>query len=175
MVNYEAGIIQKLLKNKLTLELTGFHVSGDNMIITVLGNSGPRNENSGNFSNTGIEFASVFKPFDNLSFNANYSYISLDEPVLASPKQQLFIGGTYTWNKLVMNISLQHIQDLYTQIDPEKRKESYTLLNSRISYTFNKVVDIFVKGENLTDQKYYINNAYPMPGIIAFGGVNLHF
>jgi len=36
-------------------------------------------------------------------------------------------------------------------------------------------VDIFVKGENLTNTKYFINYGYPMPGIIAFGGINLHF
>jgi len=99
----------------------------------------------------------------------------MDEPIIATPEQQVFISGTYKWNKLAINLSVQHIQNLYTQITPEKIKESYTLLNSRISYTFNKYVDIFVKGENLTDKMYYINLGYPMPGIIAFGGVNLHF
>jgi len=49
------------------------------------------------------------------------------------------------------------------------------MLNSRISYTINKYVDVFVKGENLTDKKYYINYGYPMAGIVAFGGLNLHF
>ena len=39
----------------------------------------------------------------------------------------------------------------------------------------NKYVDVFVKGENLTNKKYYINYGYPMPGIIVFGGLNLHF
>jgi outer membrane cobalamin receptor len=58
---------------------------------------------------------------------------------------------------------------------PQTEKNSYSLLNSRVSYLINKYVDIFVKGENLTDKKYYINYAYPMPGIIVFGGFNLHF
>ena len=39
----------------------------------------------------------------------------------------------------------------------------------------NKYVDVFVKGENLTNKKYNINYGYPMPGIIVFGGFNLHF
>jgi iron complex outermembrane receptor protein len=32
---------------------------------------------------------------------------------------------------------------------------------------------LFVKGENLLDQSYEINDGYPMPGITAFGGVSI--
>jgi iron complex outermembrane receptor protein len=175
MMNYEIGIIQQFMKNKLSLELTGFKANGDNLIITVMDSLSPKNENSGKFSNTGIEFAANFKPIDNLIFIANYSYISLDVPIIATPEQQIFISGTYKWNKLAVNLSVQHIHDLYTQTTPEEIKESFTLLNSKISFTFNKFVDVFVKGENLTDNKYTINYGYPMPGFIVFGGVNLHF
>jgi outer membrane receptor protein involved in Fe transport len=175
MMNYEIGVLQNLLKNKLSLELTLFKAIGDNLIQTVMGSTGPKNENTGEFSNTGVEFAGTYKPINMLILTATYSYIWLKEPIIAAPEQQLNLSGTYKWNKLTINLSIQHINDLYTQISPEKIKDSYTLLNSRISYTFNKYVDVFVKGENLTDKKYYINYGYPMPGIIAFGGVNLHF
>ena len=175
MMNYEIGVLQNLLKNKLSLELTLFKANGDNLIQTVMGSTGPKNENTGEFSNTGVEFAGTYKPINMLTLTATYSYIWLKEPIIAAPEQQLNLSGTYKWNKLTINLSIQHINDLYTQISPEKIKDSYTLLNSRISYTFNKYVDVFVKGENLTDKKYYINYGYPMPGIIAFGGVNLHF
>lgn len=175
MVNYEIGVLQKLLGNKLSLELTVFKADGDNLIKTVMGPTGPKNENTGKFSNTGIEFAGTYRPTGKLTINTNYSYISMKEPVIASPEQQLFISGTYKWTKLTINLSMQYIHNLYTKISPQTEKNSYTLLNSRVSYLINKYVDIFVKGENLTDKKYYINYAYPMPGIIAFGGFNLHF
>jgi outer membrane cobalamin receptor len=174
MMNYEIGGLQKLLSNKLSLELTLFKSKGNNLIQTVMGTSGPKNENTGKFSNTGVEFAGTYTLTDKLTLNANYSYISMKEPIIASPEQQLFMSGTYKWSKLSINLSVQHIHNLYTQITPEE-KNSYTLLNSRISYLLTKHVDIFVKGENLTDKRYYINYAYPMPGIIVFGGFNLHF
>lgn len=173
VVNYEAGIIQKFMKNKLTLELTGFHTEGSNMIVA--GSGGIKYENTGEFSNTGIEFLGNYNPSEFLSFTANYSYIALEKDVVATPEQQLFASCTYTWKKLRVNLSLQHIDGLYTQVAPVKIKDSYTLLNTRVSYVFNKYVDIFVKGDNLTDEDYYINFGYPMPGFIAFGGVNLHF
>ena len=99
----------------------------------------------------------------------------MDEIIIATPEQQLYVSGTYKWKKLSINVSTQHIHNLYTQITPLKVKDSYTLLNSRIAYSINKYVDVFVKGENLTNEKYYINLGYPMPGFVAFGGLNLHF
>jgi len=174
MMNYEIGVLQQLLENKLTLELTGFKANGDNLIKTVIETNGPKNENTGKFSNTGIEFAGTYKPTEHIAFNANYSYISMDEPIIATPEQQLFVSGIYKWKKFAINLSVQHIHNLYTQITPQKVKNSYSLLNSRVSYTINKFVDVFLKGENLTDKKYYINYAYPMPGIVAFGGLDLH-
>lgn len=176
MVNYEIGILQKLLENKLSVELTVFRADGDNLIQTVAGSNGTKYQNTGEFTNTGIEFAGTYRPTEKLILNTNYSYISMKKPIIASPEQQLYISGTYKWSKLSINLSLQHIQSLYTKISTTlNEKDSYTLLNSKVSYLINRYIDVFIKGENLTDNKYYINYGYPMPGIIVFGGLNLHF
>ena len=174
MVDYEIGVLQRFLANKISLELTIFKANGDNLIQTVMTATGPKNENTGEFSNTGVEFAGTYRPTEVLTLNATYSYISMKEPIIAAPEQQLNLGGTYKWNRFNFNLSVQHIQNLYTQVKPEKVTESYTLLNSRISCVIKKYIDIFVKGENLTNKKYYINYGYPMPRIIVFGGISLH-
>lgn len=174
MMDYEISVSQRLLHNKVSLELTLFKAKGDNLIQTVMTPQGPRNQNTGKFSNLGAEFAGTYKPFDMLTINATYSYIYMKEPILAAPGQQLNINGTYKWKRFNFNISVQHIQDLYTRITPEKVTVSYTLLDSRVSFNLNKHLDVFMKGENLTNRKYFINNGYPMPGITVFGGINLH-
>ena len=175
MMDYEIGVLQRFLHNKVSLELTLFKANGDNLIQTVMTPTGPQNQNSGEFSNTGVEFAGTFRPSDKFTINATYSYISMKEPIVAAPEQQMNLSGTYKWNRFNFNLAVQHIQNLYTQVTPEKVTESYTLLNSKISCIINKYVDVFVKGENLTNKKYYINYGYPMPRIIVFGGINLHF
>ena len=175
MVNFELGMLQKLINNNLSFELTFFRAKGDNLIQTVMGPNGPTNQNTGQFTNTGIEFSGNYQLSDQLVFNTNYSFISMKVPVIASPEQQLYVSGTYKWSKLTFNLSVQHIQNLYTQIVPTKEISSYSLINSRVSLIMNKNVDLFLKGENLTDKKYYINYKYPMPGIIFFAGINLHF
>lgn len=174
MMDYEVGVLQRFLHNKVSLELTLFKANGDNLIQTVMTSTGPQNQNTGEFSNTGVEVAGTYRPTEKLTLNATYSYISMKEPIVAAPEQQMNISGTYKWNRFNLNLSVQHIQNLYTQVTPEKVTESYTLLNSKISCFINKYIDIFVKGENLTNKKYYINYGYPMPRVIVFGGINLH-
>ncbi len=175
MMNYEIGVMQKLLDSKLSLELTVFNASGDNLIKAVAGETGYKYQNTGKFSNTGIEFAGAYKPSDNLSFNLNYSYINMKYHIVACPEHQLNINGTYKLNNLSVNVAVQHIQNLYTQVAPTEEISTYTLLNSKIAYKFNRYFDVFLKGENLTNVKYYINYGYPMPGIVIYGGINMHF
>ena len=99
----------------------------------------------------------------------------MDELIIATPEQQVYISGTYSGEHLSLALSCQHVNNLYTQISPAIETETYTLFHSKIIYTINEFIDIFIKLENLTDRKYYINSGYPMPGITAFGGINLHF
>ena len=47
MVNYEIGILQKLIKDKLSLELTGFKADGDNLIKTVTSSGLTKYQNTG--------------------------------------------------------------------------------------------------------------------------------
>lgn len=175
MMNYELSLLQRLLSNKLSLELTLYKAEGNNLIQTVMTENGPGNMNSGRFSNTGVEFSGNYRPFQNLTINSTYSYISMEKPVLAVPKQQMNVGAAYKISGFTFNLSLQHIRDLYTKVSEiENITEKYTLLKSGVSYMFNDHVDIFVRAENLTDCKYQINYGYPMPGFIMFAGINLH-
>ncbi len=175
MMQYETSVNQYFFKDKLSVEITAFKAEGDNLIKIVMEGNQPKYVNTGKFSNLGLEFAINYMPSENLKFHSNYSYISMDEPVIATPEQQFFLDGTFNWNNISFNLSLQSIVNLYIQTGQNSVKVSYNLLNMRTAYKINKHFDVFVKGENLLNTNYQINYGYPMPGIIAFGGINLHF
>ncbi|NQU80703.1 MAG: TonB-dependent receptor [Bacteroidetes bacterium] len=175
MMQYETSVNQYLFKDKLSVEITAFKAEGDNLIKIIMEGNQPKYVNTGVFSNLGLEFAINFMPSENLKFHSNYSYISMDEPVIATPEQKFFLEGTFNWNNIRFNLSLQSIINLYIQTGQNPVKESYNLLNMRTNYKINKHFDVFVKGKNLLNTNYQINSGYPMPGIIAFGGINLHF
>jgi len=174
MINYEVTWLQSLLNNKLSLELTAFDVKGDNLIQVVVPPFPAMRQNVGSFNNQGIEFSARYILNSNLYFNANYSYLNLEKPVIAAPRQQLNIGANYNYKIWSLHVSAQYIDKLYTSVLPVVT-QSYALLNARLSAKPIKNLEVFVAGNNLTNSQYQINYGYPMPGINFNTGFNLKF
>jgi iron complex outermembrane receptor protein len=172
IMNYETGILQYFFNRKLNIELTGFFVKGNNLIVNV-----PLKglQNAGEVSNKGIEFAANALPLQNLAVTLTYCYIDMKYPVYATPKHHLFSSLRYKWEKFSTMASIQYINHLDTDPSAKVYFQNYTLLNTKISYQIWKYAEIFVSAENLLNQKYETNRYYTMPGITAFGGVNFKF
>ncbi|WP_085536091.1 TonB-dependent receptor plug domain-containing protein [Massilibacteroides vaginae] len=178
MFNYEVAVSQSFLNGRLFAELTGFYIDGKDMIERREIDNIPLNRNVGEFTNKGIEAELRFQVLNNLSIDANYSYLDTNKPLLAAPKNQFFAGITYAPGRFNFHLNTQSISGLYTNAEKNTDKESYTLLNARAAYRFgtrDKGANIFVKGENLTAARYEINQGFPMPKAIFMGGVEVTF
>jgi len=169
ILSYETGISRSFLKGKLNTELTVYIANGDNLIVA---GTMDKLYNSGIIRNKGIEIAANTIPTRNLTINLTYSYIHMKSPIFATPKHNLFIGGSYRMKKMGLSVNIQQINDLNTNATAISRLESYTLLNTKMVYYVTSNLEIFASGENLLGQKYEINRYYPMPGTTVFGGVN---
>ena len=172
MINYELAWLQSFLNDRLQTELTLFAAEGKNMIQVEGQYPNVMRQNVGTFSNKGVEFATKFKATENLHLHANYSYLKLSKAVLAAPGHQINISANYRYKIFYLNLSLQHIEKLYTSVSPEIT-QSYTLLNLRIKARVIKNVDVFAMANNLLNQEYEINYGYPMPKINFSGGIRL--
>jgi len=170
--NYEAGVLKSFFERRLNLELTGFRVKGNNLIITV-----PMKGllNAGEVDNKGIEFSADANPAAKLNFHAAYSYIHMKSPVYATPEHQLFVSSRYRLNKTSFMLSLQQVSNLDTDPSSNVHLEDFTLVNARMGYRLCRFAEIFVNAENLLDQRYEQNRYYTMPGITVFAGLNLNF
>ena len=175
IMNYETGISSVFFDNRLSAELTFFAVSGDNLITIVPVNGAPRYTNSGEISNTGIEFALNAEPAENLLLNATYSYINMENPVFATPEQQLFFSAKYQWNRLQLSANIQQINNLDNDPSPVVNEESYTLLKAKAVYNITNNFSLYVSGENLLNEDYQANRYYTMPGATIFSGLNFSF
>ncbi|MDR1022746.1 MAG: TonB-dependent receptor [Prevotellaceae bacterium] len=171
MWNYEVSWEQKLLGNRLSFELTGFIADGSGLIQRV----GNQNVNSGNFRNTGAEVAVKYQPLQHLHLHGSYSYLHMpaDKRVAYAPEQMAELSAAYAglkkWN---FNAGYRYVKDVYSNVSTGI-KSSYGLLDAQISYRPLQWLNVFVKGENLTDKKYEIVTGYPMPGITVMGGVSV--
>lgn len=176
MLNYELSIGQYFLDGRLSAELTGFWIDGKNMIQMI----NRHNVNSGTFTNKGVELDANYRLSKKWNFDMNYSYLHTSKPIVAAPGHKLFAGVNFTPGNFSFTVNVQSIFDLYVIGGAIPVKENYTLLNARAAYRLDikknkRYITFFVKGENLTNTTYTINNGYPMPGAIAMGGIDFKF
>lgn len=170
MDNYELSLTQKFFKKKLGVEIAGYYMKGSNLIQAI--EELEIYMNTGEFENYGIETAIDFKPAKNMNIHTNYSYLNTNQNILAAPEHKFFIDFNYRWNNVLLNLNLEHINDLYTGTD---NWETYTLINSKITFKQSKMLSFFLSAENITGTQYAINYGYPMPKATIFGGVNFNF
>ncbi|HBF87180.1 MAG TPA: TonB-dependent receptor [Bacteroidales bacterium] len=177
MISYEISCLQTFFDYKLSLELTAYRAEGKNLIQVAGQYPNVKRENVGSFTNQGIEFSAKYRITKDLYVNANYSYLNTEKPIIAAPKQQINLSVNYTYKICNINVSVQHIDKLYTSVSPEI-SQNYTLLNARFNVKpLKKMKDfqVFVVGNNLLNQKYEINYGYPMAGFNLAGGFNIKF
>jgi iron complex outermembrane receptor protein len=174
MWSYEAGYLTSLFKEKVKLEATVYYQDGSNLIETVGQYPNVQYQNTGSFKHYGVEFSGSYQIITPLAFEGNYSWLHMDQPVSGAPVHKLYTALRYSPGKFSAKLSGMYIHDLYTNAALDQ-KQTYFLLNARVSYQVLKFMNIWVSGENLLDQEYEINYDYPMPGITVIGGIDLKF
>lgn len=175
LVTYDLSYSQTFWKGRLQGEITGYIASGSNMIKTLIVGGKPTFVNTGEFNNAGVEVSFNVSLPKNISLNTNYSYISMKEPIIATPTHKFMFSAAYTISKFTLSAQVQTINGLYTQTVPTLERENYALLGATAGYKVLKWLELFVTGDNLTNQSYQINYDYPMPGVVVMGGVKFNF
>ncbi len=173
LINYEISYLQTF-RNRFNFELTGFILNADNIIQTEGHYPNITRSNSGSFVNKGIEFSSKMIINNNFNVLVNYNFLHLEKPVLAAPRQQFNISANYTYKIFNANLSVRHIDKLYTSVQ-NNTTQNYTLINARVLFKVYKKTSIFVTAKNLLNQKYEINFGYPMPETTIFAGIKINF
>ena len=170
IMNYETGVLQSFYDKKIKLELTGFIINGDNLIVNV-----PMQglQNAGEVANKGIEFSANSNMVRDLDLNLTYVFIGMKSPVYATPKHHLYLSGNYSLKKFLFNTSVEYINGLDSDPSNNVSEETYTLVNAKITYRALKFAEFFLSAENLLNMEYETLKYYTMPGITLFGGIKL--
>lgn len=174
MMNYELAYTQRIGK-RAHIGANIFYIKGKNLINTVRVDGRPRNVNTGDFKNWGIELSADYAINSYWSVNGNYSFLRMDTPIEGAPEGKLYIGAKYQKEKWTVTGGLQNISGLYIATGANPQKENYTLLNATISYKVLPWASVFAKGENLLAEQYQTYAGFPMPKATFMGGVSLDF
>lgn len=177
MWNYEVSFSQRLLDGRLSYGVNLFYIDGKNLILTLPNpnGSGRLNQNSGEIENSGVEAQVAYRFSTAWSLDANYSFLHMENPVVAAPEHKLYAGANFSKGRWNISSGLQYIAGLYTSVGETETTEDFVLWNLRASFRAARWLDIWARGENLLAQKYEINAGYPMPHATVMAGMNLSF
>ena len=175
--NYELAFSQRLLGGRLQYGINLFYIDGKNLIQTLPNpnGSGMLNQNSGEIDNTGVEVQAAYRISPAWSVDANYSFLHMENPVIAAPGHKLYAGANFSQGRWTVSTGLQYVEGLYTSVGKTETTENFVLWNLRASFRASKRLDIWARGENLLAQRYEIMAGYPMPRATAMGGININF
>ncbi len=172
--NYELSWKHRL-NNGTVYGLNVFYLKGDNMIQTMQVDGKPRNVNTGEIENWGIEGEIKFPIGRYFDLRANGSYLHMKNKIVGAPEGMAYVGVDYHQGKWFANLGLQDFANLYTAAGATETKENAWLLNASVTYAATRNISLWARGENLLAQKYEINLGYPMPRATFMGGVSVNF
>ena len=172
---WDAGIEQRLLADRISLQATWFHRVSNNEIdydFTTF--------TYGNILATrsqGLELAAWVKPAAGITVNANYSLIeainrTTDLQLVQRPKH--VIHGDMSWQvtpPLLLSADVN-----YTGARPDSSGltlPGYIVADIRAAYDISAQVQIYGRINNLFDKKYEQVFGYGTPGIAGYGGVRV--
>ena len=171
---YEIAFRQTRLDGGLEYGVNLFFIDADNIILTLPREGAtPLNVNSGRLINRGVETEATWNLTPSWHVDANYSYVDMRHPVIATPVHKLSAAASFTGRRLTASAGLQYIAGLYKSVSPVE-KESFTLLDIRLEYSATEWLSLWGRGENLLAQKYEINAGYPMPRATFMAGIRIN-
>ena len=175
MWNYEISAMQTLLDGNLSYGINVFYIDGKNMIMTLPNpnGSGMLNQNSGKIENAGVEAQIGWRINRAWAVDANYSFLHMENPVVAAPEHKLYVGGNFSKGRWNATTGIQYIAGLYTSVSPVMTEE-FVLWNATVSFRILDWLSVWVRGENLLAQEYEINAGYPMPRATVIAGILCH-
>ena len=172
MMNYELAFTQRF-HGRGHFGANLFYIKGDNLITTTRIDGRPRNVNTGDFKNWGLELSGDYRFTPHWSFNANYSYLRMDTPIEGAPEGKLYVGANFHKGPWAVAAGLQNVSGLYITTGENAVKENFTLLNATVSYRVAPVAALFVKGDNILAEKYETYAGFPMPKATFMAGVKV--
>jgi outer membrane cobalamin receptor len=182
LVNYEASVERWWCRHRLRTQLTAFTLHASNLIETVYTDGRARNLNTGAQRNRGVEIEAEWAPLRRWQYATQYSYLHTRRPVVAAPRHKWSQQLTYNAPRCSLAATLLYVGRLYTSVESSgstigsaTASQSYLLLGLTATWHLTSRLDLFARGENLTNRRYETLAGYPMPRAVGFGGISYRF
>jgi vitamin B12 transporter len=176
--SWDIGVDQEFLDGALKVGVTYFELDTENLIDFAFPNYF---QTAGTTERNGVEAKLQYALTDWADFTAVYTFTNTSEPDGARrprvPEHDIVLGlftrpadnwTTSTTVRIVEN-TVDIVRGALVPLD------DYVLVNAKVGYSPMQGMELYVRGENLLDEKYQVVREYATPGASVYGGFVYQF
>lgn len=185
-VSYEISV-EKTYGSKGLVKAAIFHTDIDDLIdfdpaaVACGSGFGCYNQIPGTTTSKGLELSGQFALNDWLTFYGAYTYTDAETDgtrLTRTPKHDAVVGltGEFT-NRLSGHLDVRHVADIVPSAfaPANNRVKDFTLVGAGVSYEISDKAEIYLRIENLLDEKYETAGGFNQPGRAAYVGLRAKF
>ena len=131
--------------------------------------------NTGGALNRGWEGALRWRANQRVAVNLGYAYLRSTNLGPYLPRQKLNYAVEFNAGRAFFHLGGMSVGRRWANTGRTAELAAYTLGTLKCTVPVRDRVSLFVMVDNLFDRRYEVVTGYPMPGINAVGGFNLHF
>ena len=189
--SWDIGIEQKFLEDRIVAGLTYFQLNTKNLIDYDYGQD-TYVQVPGTTHRSGVEASLAWSVNSWLDLGASYTYTHTRQPDGERrpriPEHDIAISATVRpaerWTITGVAHAVLNTEDIvqvgqdpatFAPITALKPLNDYVLLDAKVSYKPTEATELYVRGENLLNQKYELVRGYGTPGLGVFAGFKATF
>lgn len=183
--SFDVGVEQTLLDGRLVADVTYFQLDTDNLIDYSYATFSYV-QLPGVTRRRGVEASLAWQAAPWLDLEAAYTFTQTHQPDGLErpriPAHDIALSATVRpAEKWEITGTARAVLDTTDRISPswgtfvDVALDDYVLVDAKVAYQWNEDTEIYVRGENLLDQKYQVVKGYGMPGIGVFAGLKARF
>lgn len=182
--SFDIGIEQNFLDGRLKADVTYFNLAIDNVIdyLWWLGALSYQ-QIEGTTRSQGVEASFTYRATDWLDLGGSYTYMDSRVPdgtrAPLRPRHMMTLAASARpAEKWTVSGDVKFVADTIdgsVALGNYALLKDYVLLNAKVAYQVNDLTEVYLRGENLLNQKYQVSNGYNTPGIAAYAGFRAKF
>lgn len=178
--SFDIGIEQQFMDGRLVGDITYFLLNTDDLIDYSY-DTYSYVQSSGTTKRQGVEVSARYEATDRLDLGAAYTFTHTQQPdgerrpripahnialtAVARPAERWEISATAQ--------AVLDVQDIVS--GSNVGLDDYVLINAKVAYKPSDNTELYLRGQNLLDQKYEVIKGYGMPGASVFAGFKATF
>jgi outer membrane receptor protein involved in Fe transport len=155
--------------------VTGYYADLSNLIVTTGRFPNLQLSNLGRALNRGVEANVRWQPARRVGFNSGYAYLRSSNLGPYIPSHKLNYSLDLDAGRAYIHFGGMTVGPRWADIQRTWQLAGFTVASLKFTIPVRRNFSVFGLVDNLFNRHYEVVTGYPMPGVNALGGIDIHF